>query len=122
MYNSVKPNIQKKGMIIVEETKKKRQSIPAAIYPEKPTRIVAIDSKYIKDYLADNFKNGNISRDEMIGWQKLYNDCVETKGERGYFQEYRKQFVKAYFPELVARIDTGSKKESMGDFISSLLG
>lgn len=121
MYNSIKPNSQKKGLITVEETKK-RKSIPAAVYPEKPTRIVAIDSKYIKDYLADNFTKGNISKEELIGWQTLYNDCVETRGERGYFQEYRKQFVKAYFPELVGRINTGSKKESMGDFISSLLG
>ena len=102
--------------------KKKRTTVPPAKYPEVPTRIVAIDSKYIKAYLKDNFEKGNISRDEIVGWDKLYKDLVEIHGERLYFHEYRKQFVKAYFPDLEDRISEGKKKESMGDFLASLLG
>lgn len=104
------------------KAKKARTPIPAAIYPEVPTRIVAIDGKYIKAYFADNFQKGNISREEVEGWNKLYNELVEEYGERSYFMTYRKEFVKAYFPELLERIATPQKKESMGDFLSALLG
>lgn len=102
--------------------KKKRATVPAAKYPEVPTRIVAIDSKYIKAYLKDNYEKGAISREELVGWNKLYKDLVEIHGERLYFHEYRKQFVKAYFSNLEDRISEGKKKESMGDFLDSLLG
>lgn len=96
----------------------KRKTYETAVYPALPEATVAIDKTYIEAYLADNFKNGNISREEMIGWKKLYTDCVEAKGERGYFQQFRKEFVKAYFPTLAAKTKSNA---DMGDFIDSLL-
>lgn len=96
----------------------RQKTYETAVYPAIPETTAAIDKTYIESYLADNFKKGNISREEMIGWKKLYTDCVEAKGERGYFQQFRKQFVKAYFPTLAAK---AKSKKDMGDFIDSLL-
>lgn len=96
----------------------KKKTYETAIYPAIPTTTAAIDKAYIEAYLADNFKKGEISREELIGWKKLYNDCVDAKGERGYFQRYRKEFVKAYFPSLGIKT---SDKTNIADFIDSLL-
>lgn len=98
-----------------------KKTFPAAKFPEVPTRVTAIDGTYIKAFLADGYKKGEISAQEIKDWGKLYSDLVEIHGERLYFHEYRKQFVKAYFPALEARFTDGGKKPSMGDFLASLL-
>lgn len=100
---------------------KRKKNYETAVYPAVPTTTASIDKKYIEDYLSDNFKKGNISKDELIGWKKLYTDCVDAKGERGYFQQYRKEFVKAYFPTLAVKTKNKANNVSFADFIDSLL-
>ena len=99
----------------------KKKMVPPAKYPEVPTRITSIDGDYIKEFLAAGYKKGEISAQEIKDWNKLYLELVDIHGERLYFHEYRKQFIKAYFPALETRITEGGKKPSMGDFLTSLL-
>lgn len=105
----------------MSETKRTRKSTPIAVYPEIPATTAAIDSAYIKAYLADNYKKGNISKDELRQWLEDYNACAADKGNRAYFQEYRRKFVSAYFPALGIQTARKSKQESMGDFLAALL-
>ena len=97
-----------------------RAKVEAAVYPNIPSEIRAIDSTYIKAYLADNYKNGKISKAELADWQKLTTELVAAHGERAYFMPLRTQFVKAYFPSLVKK-SKSKNKESMSDFLANLL-
>lgn len=101
--------------------KKTRKTTPIAVYPEIPTRIVAIDGQYIKDYFAGEFKAGNITRKELGEWADTSKKLIAEKGDRAYFQEFRAQFVHKFFPDLENRKVKKEKKESMTDFLESLL-
>lgn len=105
----------------VKKEKKHRKTTPIASYPEVPTRIVAIDGQYIKDYFKGEFEKGNITRKELGVWADKSKKLIAEKGERAYFQEFRAQFVKKFFPDLETRKTEKIKKESMTDFLESLL-
>ena len=107
-----------------KKVKKPRKTTPIAIYPEIPTRIVSIDLQYIKDYFKGEFEAGRITRKEIGEWADKYKDIVAAKGANGavkYFQEFRGEFIKKYFPELEERRYAKEKKESLGDFLEGLL-
>lgn len=100
--------------------KQKRATTPTAIYPDKPTRIVSIDSQYIRDYFKGEYEAKRIDADTIREFSALSKKLVGEKGERAYFQPYRNEFVKRFFPEL----DKNRKKanqESMADFLDNLL-
>lgn len=101
--------------------KKTRKTTPIAVYPANPTRIVAIDGKYIKDYLKGEFENGNLTRKEIGEWADKAKEMIKTHGDRKYFQKFRTAFVKKFFPELEERKTEKEKKESMAEFLESLL-
>lgn len=89
------------------------------VYPDEPTSIRSIDCAYIKNYLADNCRKGNISKAELEGWISLNQQLVESNGTRGYFAPFRSEFVKAYFPNLVKPKKVRSS-ESFEDFLEGL--
>jgi len=101
--------------------KKTRKTTPIAKYPEVPTRIIAIDGQYIKDYFKGEFEKGNITRKELGLWADKSKELIAAKGDRAYFQEFRAQFVKQFFPDLENRKNQKVKKESMTDFLEGLL-
>lgn len=103
-----------------EPTKARRKTTPTAIYPETPTRIVAIDSQYIRDYFKGEYEAGRIKAPIIKKYSKRYKELVAEKGERAYFQTYRTEFVKEFFPALAAS-QKKQNKESMSDFLDSLL-
>lgn len=92
--------------------------MPNVVYPAVPTEVRDIDKDYIMDYLADNYKQGKISKDEMVGWQNLIKSLMEAKGGRGYFMPMRAEFVKAYFPSLAKK---KQRKGNIVDFIEDLV-
>lgn len=103
------------------QEKKTRTPIEHAVYPAEPKRVAAIDKEYIQDYLRDKFKSGETSRKELVMWQSRYRECVAAKdkfGERAYFQDYRKEFVNAFFPKL----KNASRSLTMEEFFNELLG
>lgn len=107
---------------VVEEPKEKkhRATTPIAKYPEKPTRIVAIDSLYIKGFFAGEYAKGKISKKELGEWSKRVKELIEIEGNRGYFQPFRTEFVKKYFPELL-NLKPKKNNESISDFLDGLL-
>lgn len=112
-----------KQEVAVEEVqlKKTRKTTPVAVYPEVPTRIIAIDGQYIKDYFKGEYEKGNITRKELGIWADKSKAYIAEKGERAYFQPFRTEFVQAFFPELEKRKTQKVKKESMTDFLEGLL-
>ena len=44
-------------------TKEKK---PAIKYPAIPEKLTDIDSQYIKDYIADKYEKGEISKEEVL--------------------------------------------------------
>ena len=115
--SEVKPEVA----AVEAQPKKTRKTTPIAIYPEVPTRIIAIDGQYIKDYFKGEFANGKITRKELGEWADLSKKLIAEKGDRAYFQEFRSQFVEKFFPELEKRKTQKVKKESMTDFLEGLL-
>lgn len=115
--SEVKPEVASEEV----QPKRTRKTTPIAVYPEVPSRIIAIDGQYIKDYFAGEFKAGNITRKEIGEWTDLAEKLIAEKGERAYFQEFRAQFVQKFFPDLEKRKSQKVKKESMSDFLKGLL-
>lgn len=118
--NKVSEEIENK---VSEESKpkKNRKTTPVAIYPERPTRIVSIDGEYIKAFFKGEFEKGTITRKEIGQWADKAKKLIQEKGERAYFQEFRTEFVKKFFPELEKRKTEKVKKESMANFLENLL-
>ena len=103
--------------IEMKATKAKKPSIK---YPAIPEKLTEIDSQYIKDYLAEKFQSGEITKDEILGWAKEYDKCVAENDKRTFFMPYRKKFAETYFPELVGKKSKKDKKQ-MGDFLRDLI-
>lgn len=104
-----------------ETTKRTRKTTPIAKYPEIPTRIIAIDGQYTRDFFKDKAAKGEISKEELQEWAKLTRTLIEEKGERAYFQAFRQEFVKAFFPALLEASKQKAKRESMADFLEGLM-
>ena len=100
------------------ENKSKSKKI-AVQYPTIPEKLTEIDSQYIKDYLADKFAEGTISKKKLLEWDTEYDKCVAEKDERTFFMPFRKKFAEEYFPELVGKKHKKDKKK-MGDFLRDL--
>lgn len=101
------------------ETKKTRKPRPAAVYPDVPSSISAINNDYIKAYIADNFKKGNLTRKELEALNKRYTALSKEFPAPAFFHHFRKEFAEKYFPQLVAK--KAASQESFSDFISGLL-
>ena len=101
--------------------KKPRATTPIAKYPDKPTRVIAIDGEYIREFFKAKYEAGEISSEELLKWSDLTKELIEAKGDRGYFQPLRKEFVKAFFPELLDIQPLKKEKESMADFLKGLV-
>ena len=99
-------------------TKEKK---PAIKYPAIPEKLTDIDSQYIKDYIADNYEKGEISKEEVLKWAKKYEECVAEKDKRTFFMPFREAFATDYFPELFEKKGKKKKKETMGDFFKNLV-
>lgn len=98
-------------------TKEKKPTIK---YPATPEKLTDIDSQYIKDYIADKYQQGEISKEEVLKWAKEYEKCVAEKDQRTFFMPFREAFAKAYFSDLLKK-KTKKKKETMGDFFKNLV-
>ncbi len=105
-----------KGEDKKEKIKRTRTAPPIAKYPEKPKRIVSIDLDYIKDYLSHEAIPASDIKDMAIRVKALR----EEKGNRGFFQEVRKDFVNKYFPELNNPILKKQKKQPFDDWLLDL--
>ena len=105
-----------------EEVKKERKRPEIVKYPAEPSCTASIDMAYIKAYLKEHYENGDISKEELVGWQNMLSTLIDAHGERAFFGKFRKEFVKAYFPKLDEQAEkTSRKRESLADFIGNLL-
>lgn len=97
-----------------EKIKRTRTAPPIAKYPKKPTRITSIDLDYIKDYLTEEPIPASDVRDMAV----KVKEAIAKRGNRGFFQDVRKEFVNKYFPELN---DPALKKQKKKPFDEWLL-
>ena len=93
-------------------TKEKK---PAIKYPAIPEKLTDIDSQYIKDYIADKYEKGEISKEEVLKWAKKYEECVAEKDKRTFFMPFREAFATDYFPELFEKKGKKKKKTVLTD-------
>ena len=100
---------------------KKTRKIETCIYPEEPRNIPSIDATYIKSYLKDKYEKKEISRKTLIDFKEKCEEYIAAKGDRAYFMSYRDYFVQKFFPQLLVRSKTKSKKQSMVDFLDELI-
>lgn len=88
-------------------------------YPEIPQSIQDITKKYIKTYVLFETKNGNISRETLEKWIGEV-EAAEKKEEAGEisraFDEYKRAFVKLFFPQLLVKND-----DKASDYFKALL-
>lgn len=67
------------------------------------TSVQDITSEFIEDF-------GAKASEEDYEWiANLYEKCVEEKGERYYFADFRSKFVEKFFPELLRKNKTNKK-------------
>lgn len=88
-------------------------------YPEIPQSIQDITKKYIKAYILFESQNGHISKEGLEKWIEIV-EAAEKMEEEGKisraFDEYKKEFVKLYFPQLLVK-----REDKASDYFKALL-
>ena len=89
----------------------------AVVYPAIPSKSTQINLAYIKAYIADKYKKGEITKKDVISMRALY-DALKKEKEGRYFIAYRQEFIKRFFPNLYK---APAGKDSIEDFFDNLL-
>lgn len=87
-------------------------------YPAVPSKIGEINNAFIKTYIAEEFKKGNLSVKQVKELQAAQKKAKEDSGSR-YFIAYRKEFCRICFPQLYK--PTKNSGINWDDFFSNLL-
>lgn len=88
------------------------------VYPDIPTSISSINVAYIKAYLSNEYRNGNLSAAKVKEVNKARKEAQKNSPSR-YFFPYRKEFCRICLPNLYKPT---SSAPNWDDFFKNLLG
>lgn len=81
----------------------------AVKYPMAPQKITDVSQRYILDFFTDKVAKGELTSKQAQEFAEVVEQCLSEAENKSHsprykqsaFQEYRKEFVKRYFPSLL---------------------